>query len=683
MSTSHICTYCGLSFSGPGYSPDGKQRYCCYGCHLVERIMGAKGEEGIAAAILLRLGVGAFLSMNVMMISLILYVNTTAELGQSIVDKMRWALFILSTPSLIILASPFILSGIKDLRRKRIGTDALIATGSLAAYIVSSFHVFKGSGHVYFDTATMLLLIVTLGRLLEASAKIKTSRSIRELIELVPETARVLRDGKEVEMASKDVQVGDMMVAKPGERIPADGCIVSGSCMIEESAFTGEARPRSCSVGDSVYGGSINCDGLIKVEAVAVGSNSLLAQIQEMVKTAQQNRAPIEQLAERVAGISVPIVWLIAACAAIYWAVFRGDFETAGLSALAVLVVSCPCALGLATPMAICLAVGKAAGAGVLIRSGGILERLSRIRKIFFDKTGTLTENRLAVAEISVAPNTISADETLTWAAPLESASEHAIARAIVAEAENRNLSSGQLVDFTVIPGRGVEGSVVLKGETRRITAGSLKLLLKKHEIPNDFPNTDESLTTIYIGWDSKIQASITLSDTLRPEAHEVIAKLHLSGIHTAVISGDLDSPTRRLAAELNINEVFSERTPVEKVESIKNAKCSIAMVGDGINDAPALAEAYVGIAIGGGTDLARQASDITLLGDDLTRIPWVLELSKSTHKIIRQNLFWAFGYNFIAITLAFFGFVHPLIAATAMFISSLFVIANSMRILR
>lgn len=645
--------------------------------------MGSQGEEGIAAAILLRLGVGAFLAMNVMMISLVLYINTPAELGLSIVQKLRWALLILSTPALIILASPFIMSGIKDLRLRRIGTDALIATGSLAAYFVSAFHVICGDGHVYFDTAAMLLLIVTLGRLLEASAKNKTSRSIRELIELVPETARVLRNGQELEIPSKEVQIGDLLIIKPGERIPADGRITSGMCMVEESAFTGEARPRSCSVGENVFGGSVNCDGLITVEATAIGADSLLSQIQEMVRQAQQNRAPIEQLAERVAGATIPVVWLIAASALTYWGMLRGDMERAGLSALAILVVACPCALGLATPMAICLAIGKAARAGVLIRSGEILERLSRIRRIFFDKTGTLTENRLAVADIYVAPNTITPDEVLTWAAPLEAASEHAIARAIVNEAESRELTPGQLYDFTAFPGRGVEGSVTLNGETRRVTAGSFKLLLERHTIPNDLPITDEFLTTIYIGWDGKIQASISLSDTVRSEAHEVIADLHSAGVKTAIISGDLDAPTRRLAAEVNISDVFSECSPVEKVEALRKARFGTAMVGDGINDAPALAEADVGIAIGGGTDLARQASDITLLGDDLTRIPWVLELSKSTHKIIRQNLFWAFGYNSIAICLAFFGFVHPLIAATAMVISSLFVITNSMRLLR
>ena len=683
----HTCNYCGLSFTGPGYSPDGELHYCCYGCQLVERIMGSQGEEGIAAAILVRLGVGAFLSMNVMMISLVLYANTPAALGLSIFYKLRWALLILSTPALLILASPFIMSGIRDLRIKRIGTDALITTGSLAAYFVSAFHVIYGTGHVYFDTATMLLLIVTLGRLLEASAKNKTSRSIRELIELVPETARILRDDQELEIPSKEVQKGDLLIIKPGERIPADGCILSGMCMVEESAFTGEARPRSCSVGDSVFGGSVNCDGLITVEATAIGADSLLAQIQDMVRQAQQNRAPIEQLAECVAGVSIPVVWLIAAAALTYWGVFRGDMEKAGLSALAILVVACPCALGLATPMAICLAIGKAARTGVLIRSGEILESLSKIKRIFFDKTGTLTENRLTVANIHVVPNTITTDEALVWAAPLEAASEHAIARAIVNEAKVRELNLGKLTHFTAFPGRGVEGSVILNGETRRVTAGSLKLLLEQHIIPDDFSTIDESLTTVYIGWDGKIQASISLSDTVRPESQEVIAKLHSAGIKTAVISGDLDAPTRRLAAEVNISDVFSECSPVEKVESLRKARCKnafgIAMVGDGINDAPALAEADVGIAIGGGTDLARQASDITLLGDDLTRIPWVLELSKSTHKIIRQNLFWAFGYNSIAICFAFFGFVHPLIAAAAMFISSLFVIANSMRILR
>lgn len=689
ISQHYQCDYCGLWFSGSGYSPDNEHRFCCYGCYLVQRIAGAQGDEGIAAWILIRLGAGAFLAMNVMMLSLVLYADSTAALGLSSVRDLHWALLILSTPAAVILAGPFLLAGLKNLRRGRVSTDALILTGSLAAYGVSTLHVIRGSGHVYYDTATMLLLIVTLGRLIEASAKNRTSRAVREMCELTPQMARVLLDGREVDVPCAEVRKGDLLAVKPGERIPADGRIMRGTCLVEESAFTGEARPRSCSPGDTVFGGSVNHDGLITVEATAVGAESLVAQIQEMVLRAQRERAPVERMAERAATAFVPIVWLLALGAAAYWGVVRSDPERAGMSALAVLVVACPCALGIATPIATCLAIGKAARMGVLIGSGEVLERLPSVRRVFLDKTGTLTLNDLRVSEIYVISRGISELEALAWAAPLEAGSEHAIARAIVNAARSRGVPQGDVTDFRVFPGLGVSGTVGVNGDSRRVTVGSLRLLRQEHQVPPGLGLVDdrEPLTTAYVGWDGEVRAAISLSDRARPEARGTIDRLRAEGLRIVMISGDREAPTKRLASEIGIHDVLYECTPAEKVSAIRKARearaGAIAMVGDGINDAPALAEADVGIATGGGADLARQSSDVTLLGDDLSRIPEVLKLARTTYGIIRQNLCWAFGYNLIAICLAFTGLVHPLIAAIAMVGSSLSVIANSMRLLR
>lgn len=678
----HTCDYCGLIFRGPGYSPDDEHRFCCYGCSLIQRIVGSQGGQGVAAWLLLRFGAGASLAMNVMMLSLVLYTNPTVDSA----NGLRWAMAGLATPAWLILASPFISGCVRDLRRGRLSTDALIVTGSTAAYGVSLAHVIAGRGHVYFDSATMLLLIVTLGRLLEASAKSRASQALHDTVGMIPDKARVIRDGAEQEIPSGEVQVGDTMLVKPGEHIPADGVIVAGSCMIEEAAFTGEVGPRSAAPGDRVFGGSVNYDGLITVEATDVGSDSLLSRIRTLVEEAEIGKAPIERLAERTSSIFLPIVWVAAFGALAFWDVIRHDIDRGVLSSLAVLVVACPCALGLATPMATAIAIGKAAGAGVLIRSGEVLERLSKIHMVFFDKTGTLTDGLLSVSDIATGSE-VSADEALSWAAQLEAGSEHAIAQAIVSEAKERGLHAGTLDGFRAFPGLGATGLVDIEGETRHVTAGSANLLSDEHELPEDLYNVlGHGRTTVYVGWDGRVHAAIMLEDQPRDEAHSSITGLKVLGIEPAVISGDGEEPVSRLAAELGIDAVFAEQTPDQKVEAIREARESevglIAMVGDGINDAPALAEADVGIAIGSGTDLARESSDVTLLGDDLSRIPWLLDLSKKTCRIIRQNLWWSFGYNSIAVCLAFMGFVHPLIAAVAMFASSFLVIANSMRIL-
>ncbi|MCC6443276.1 MAG: cation-translocating P-type ATPase [Armatimonadetes bacterium] len=689
ISGSCSCDYCGLSYSGGGFTPDNRHHYCCYGCYLVSEIVQARQEEGIAAWLLLRLGIGAFLSMDVMMLSLVLYTTSEQELGLPVVRSINWVMLALSTPAIVILGLPFLTGSLRSLRHGRIGTDILILTGAVSAFLASARHTFLGSGPVYYDTATMLLLIVTLGKLLEANAKSRTSEALRDVMQLLPRTARVLRDGVETEVPTGELRPGDKVAVRPGENIPADGHILFGECSIMESAFTGEARPRPVSPGDSIYGGSANLDGLITVGVTAVGDLSLLGQVRRLVQQAQQQKAPVERLAERVAATFVPIVWASALGAALYWGIGRGDLERATLSGLAVLVVACPCALGFATPIAASLAVGKSARAGVLIRSGEILERLPGIRLIYFDKTGTLTAGTLRVSEILTASEDVNAEELLAWAAAVESGSEHAAARAVVSEASARGIEPGELLSFAAFPGRGAAGEVRRERVVRKVAVGSLRFLTERYELPEKLacPHSGDSLTSIYIGWGSRIQGRIALEDSIRPEAGPAISSLKMAGITTALISGDQKQPAERVARELGIDEIHAERGPAGKAEIIRASALEnpdrVAMVGDGINDAPALAEAHVGIAIGGGTDLARQSSDVVLIGDDLSRIPETLALSHFTYRVIRQNLLWAFGYNGIAVISAFLGYVHPLVAALAMLISSLTVIANSMRIQR
>lgn len=684
--STHTCRYCGLVFSGNGFCADGERYYCCSGCYLVERILGAGGEQGVPAWIALRLGLGAFLAMNVMMLALVLYIHTPEELGADAVSAMRIGMLVLSTPALVILGGPFALGALRDLRRRRLSTDALIVTGAFAAYGVSAAHTIRGAGHVYFDTATMLLAIVTLGRLLEASAKNRTAGAIRQMLELVPDTARVVRDGQEVEIATSEVREGDTMIVRPGERIPADGEIETGECSVEESAFTGEALPRSCVPGDFVYGGSVNSDGLIRVRAVAAGTFSVAQQIRALVRQAQQERAPAERLADRISAVFVPAVWLTALAAALYWSLGRGDLEQAGLSSLAVLVVACPCAMGLATPMAACLALGMAARVGVLVRSGAVLERIPAIRIAFFDKTGTLTEGRLKVARILAADGS-NEEEILTLAASVEAGSEHAVARAITEEAQRRGISAGELSDFRAMPGRGVEGTVLLNGGLRRVVAGSRRLIGAGYTIPPGLASlADESdLSVVYVAAEERVLGIICLADEVRPEAQSVVEALKDLGIRIALFSGDRERPTKQTALRLGIEQVHHECDPLEKAKLVREARKlnTVAAIGDGINDAAALAEADVGIATGSSTDLAREAGGVVLLGSDLSRIPWLILHARKACAIIRQNLWWAFGYNSVAIVLAFMGYVHPLIAACAMLASSLCVIANSSRLAR
>lgn len=681
------CNYCGLIYRGLGYSSDDGRRFCCYGCHLVDRILGVRAEDKVASWTLTRLWSGAFLSMNVMMLSLVLYFNTASELGPSVVNALRWAIAILSTPALIILSGPYFIGSLNDLKRFRLSGDALIFTGALSAFGVSLVHVIRGNGHIYFDTATMLLLIVTFGRFLEASAKSRASRVINDLIENSSAGAHVFRDGVEIEVPHAVLKPGDVMAVRPGERIPADGRVVDGRCMLDRSMLTGESRPIPCRSGDEVFSGSINNDGYITVEVTSEASGSLLARIRQMAYRAQCGRPHFEVLADKAASAFVPVVWIAAAGAVLYWGMWHHDYQRAGMSALAVLVVACPCAFGLATPMVTSLAIGRAYRAGVLVCSGEILERLGMVGKVFFDKTGTLTLNELVITEI-LAVEGIDPDVALTWAASVEQGSEHSAAKSIVKHTKSLGLELGVVNDFRAIPGEGVEGTVALNGITRRIVVGSREMLTRDHSLLNDMADVDESgLTAVYVGWDGVIRAVIYLDDHIRADAKELVESLKGMGIESTIISGDGEGPTRRLAGELGISEVYFGCSPEEKAELIRSGKkesgVGIAVVGDGINDAIALSTADVGITVESGSDMARESSGVILHAGNISQIPWLISLSVTTIRIAGQNLMWAFGYNSIAIILAFLGLIHPLIAAAAMVLSSLFVTANSMRLLR
>jgi len=683
------CEYCGLPFSGKGYSSGNDQRFCCYGCYLVCEIVQSKHEEGLAAWVLLRLGIAGFLAMNVMMLSMILYTTPEEQIGHSTVNSLRWCMLILSAPVLIILGGSFLRRSISDLKRFKVGMDTLVLTGSIAAFAISVKSTMAGRGNIYYDTSTMLLVVMTLGKFLEASAKTKTAAAISAVMDWIPKFARILLDGKEIEISSSEIKVDDIMLIRPGESIPADGVLVSGTSEVSESMLTGEIKPRLCSVGDAVYGGSINHNGLLTVRVTEVGDLSFLGQVRAMVQSAQADRAPIERVADRILLVFTPIVWITALSAGLYWGLTQGNVERAILSAIAVLVVACPCAFGLATPLAASLAIGKAARSGILVRSAEILERIGSIRTVVFDKTGTLTEGSPTISEIRTISAEIHPNELIAWAASLEQHSNHAVATAIISEAKERRIVLGSTTTFTSLPGKGVKGTVSFNGTSRRVTVGSADYLSPTHTLPDILARTDiiDTRMSAYVGWDGVVQGRILLNDQIRPDSVKAISILKSLGVRTILVSGDEEQSVGDVAHKCRIDEFFSQHTPSEKADFIyKMAERNdgfIAMVGDGINDAPALARAHIGIAVGSGTDLARQTSDVIIMHDDLTSIPKLMQLSIQTCRIIRQNFCWAIGYNVIAMCIAFSGFLHPLIAAIIMLISSLTVIANSLRIER
>jgi len=677
-----LCHHCGLPITSarPGPEP----AFCCYGCALAWRIVGDQEGGGAPASLLARFGVAGVLAMNVMIVSILLYTDALAGLGASVVHVFRGVALVLSVPVMVILGLPYLVSAARELRRALPSTDSLVALGAFTGFGVSAAHVLRGHGHLYFDTATMLLVLVTLGRLLEASAKVEASRNLKALLTLSPPRARVLRGDEEEEVLAESLQPGDQVRVRPGERVPADGAIVTGVSSLQEAALTGEPLPRTVGPGDSAFGGSVNGEGGLIVAVQTAAEDSVVARLGRLVSEAQEHRAPVERLVTRVAAVFVPLVVALAAGAWLLWAL-RGDAARGGLAALAVLVVACPCALGLATPLALTAALARAAQHAVLLRSGEALETLARVTHVFFDKTGTLTRGQPAVQQLCCAPST-SPDEALLWLASLETGSEHPLGRAAVAAARQQRLALGRVTDFRAVPGRGARGLVAWNGATRAVFAGTEEWLRAEGFRTPDLPAPALGSTALCVAWDGAIQARADIADHLRPDAAAALAALRQAGVRVTVLTGDRREAAEAVAGELGDIAVRAECTPEAKLAEVRAARAHgevVAVVGDGINDAPALAAADVGIAMGSGTDLAREAGQVALLGDDLLRLPWLLGLARGAYRTIRGNLAWAFGYNALALAAAFAGLLHPLLAALAMLGSSLFVLHNSLRLSR
>ena len=604
------------------------------------------------------------------------------------------------------------------LKHRTADMNTLIAVGTSAAYFYSVVAVlfpglFTASGleaNLYFDTSAMIVALILLGRFLEARAKGQTSEAIKTLIGLRPKTALVVRDGKEVDIPVDDVQVGDLILVRPGERVPVDGIVRQGYSSIDESMITGESIPVEKNVGDPVIGATINKTGSFQFEATKVGKDTTLSQIVRMVEEAQGSKAPIQRLADVIASYFVPVVIGIALVTFIIW-YFIGPIPSltfAFLNFIAVLIIACPCALGLATPTAIMVGTGKGAEYGVLIRSAEALERAHKINTVLLDKTGTLTRGEPEVTDIIAAPAT-SQEEVLRLAASAERGSEHPLGEAIVKAAQEKNLELASSTEFNALPGQGVEAMV----EGKKLYLGNLKLMKDKGLSLNGLKDDAEGLreagkTVMFLSTDGEVAGIIAMADTLKPNAKESLEQLHKMGIELVMLTGDNQRTADAIAREVGIDRTLAEVLPEHKAQEVKKLQDEgkvVAMVGDGINDAPALAQADVGIAIGTGTDVAMETGDITLIRGDLSGMVTAISLSKRTMRTIKQNLFWAFAYNTALIPVAAgalylvfgqtgtpaglrfilgeFGFLNPILAAAAMATSSITVVTNSLRLRR
>lgn len=618
-------------------------------------------------------------------------------------QSILYAMFILTAPAVFWVGNRFFIGAYKAALQKTSDMNTLVAVGAFSAYAYSAAatffpHFFMMAGvmpHVYYDGAAMIVTLILVGRLLEAKAKGKTSNAIKKLMGLKPKTAHVMINDEEIEVAVEEVQIGDVLLVKPGEKIPVDGIILSGESTIDESMLTGESMPVNKETGEKVFAATINKTGSFTFRATGVGAQTALAQIIRLVEEAQGSKAPIQRLADHVASVFVPAVFGVALITFAVWYFLpeQANFSRALINFVSVLVIACPCALGLATPTAIMVGTGLGAQSGILIKGGEALEKIHKLSVVVFDKTGTLTKGELSVTDIK-AVNGYDEKTVLAYAAALEKNSEHPLARAILKRAKADGIAYAAADKFTALSGMGAKALI----ENRPYLIGNDFFMRSEAVVVDDekeeaAKRAGEGKTVLYVSAEKKLMGMIALADTPKESAKKTIESLKNSGLNIAMITGDNQGTAQTIAKQLGIERVLADVLPGKKADEIKKLQAAgevVAMVGDGINDAPALAAADVGIAIGAGTDVAIEASDITLIRDDLLGVPEAIRLSQVTMRVIKQNLFWAFFYNVIGIPVAagvlypFFGILlNPEYAAAAMALSSFSVVSNSLRLRR
>jgi heavy metal translocating P-type ATPase len=670
----------------PQYLPPGRivSRIAALGYRATEYTGQSTADGAERKDLLLRIGVAGFLWLNVMTLSLVIYASYWEAISESARRVVPFVLMALTTPAVFYSAWPILRSAWTGARHLTLRMEALLAVGILAAYAYSGVQAFAGGKHYYFDTACAIITLVLLGKLLERGAKEKTAQAISLLYRMMPSKARLLVSGVEKFVSIDALQRGMIFVVKPGERIPADGRVVAGASHVDESVITGESAPLAKQPESDVICGSLNTGGVLEVRATRVGASSTLNQIIRSVESAMTSRSHVERTVDRVSRAFAPFVIALAVATYAGWSLAGMDSAGALMRAIAVLVIACPCALGLATPLAITAAVGAASRRGILVSDSRVLETVRRVDVAILDKTGTVTEGDFRV--VGIAPE--AATESLAAVASIESYSEHPLGRAVARRAAELDLSLPPARDISIHKGMGISG--VVAGS--RIWIGNRRLMrecggaIATHLESRAAAWEARGHTVAFFASEGTAIGAIAMGDSVRPDAARLVEDLRRRGIHTALISGDARSTTTSIASAIGVDDHQSEALPDEKLQCIRRYQAAgkiVAMLGDGINDAPALAAADLGIALGSGADLAMHAASVVLMTPALDRVTEVFDLAGDTLRVVKRNLFWAFFYNTAGITLAIAGILTPILAAAAMVLSSLSVIGNSLRLSR
>ncbi len=679
------CYQCGIPITGKPvkYQIEGITRdFCCFGCYLINKVTGLRGEEGTAQAFLGKFGLGYFLAMLVFMMSTYLYgahFTPDEKEAQIFTGFIKYVIVVLATPVMLILGYPILRNSFSG-GKITLNTDTLIAIGAFSAYFLSVYSVFTGGKAIYFETATMILVLVTFGRYLETSSRVKASNFMKRLLDLTPKKAKVFRDGKEVELSPEEIKVGDIVKIFPGEKIPADGIVIEGQGYVDESILTGESKPVLKKVGSELFTGTTNIDGSFKIKVNKPAEDWTLNRFIKLMKEVRTSKAPINRITDTIAAYFIPVMITIATLTFGYWYYAEG-FEKALITSMSVLLISCPCAFSIGAPLALWIGLGEAMREGIIIKGADVLEKLASIKTLFFDKTGTITEKFMVVSNTKFLD-----EESLCLACSLEKHSEHPIAKSFVFHCQSDCYEEKKVSNFKVHFGMGIEGVV----DGKKIYVGSkdfmksLGLEISEEILKEEKEAEKNGEIPVLIAKENKVVGIVRFSQKIKDEAPIAMKALKKMKIKVGVLTGDTPYFARLIKEKLGIENVKAGLLPEDKLKIIdeerKKGK-TVGMVGDGINDAPALMKADIGIAMGCGTDLTRESANISLLSDDLRKIPLTILLAKKVRKVIYGNIFWAFIYNIIGIFIAVTGHLNPILAALAMVLSSAFVIANSVRV--